>query len=624
MDIAATEKLFTELSDDEREVWPDFRLLSSLVLLSSEGCVPGHFAIHWRGTHDDHIEQFLDYFPFAIGPGCSCTSQSQTRVNGFCRLIWDSAAGLKACLGCKLRAEETTLKTRLPFVYECHGGLTDIAVPVCSAGTYLGTLFTGQMLRRAPSTRKFSTICRKLSHLKHLDMDKLSRAYMKTPVISEPDLRRTVNTLVVIADHIGRLWTKTERLLEQERRYERVREYERKELVERIVFGRNGTEPVTVRELRDFNFSEVPTVVLVVRVDNLDTITYGERQSRREIVFGRAVSHLQNAVEKLPNTLAATLSLGEVVVLTRPLATRNPHLKKLVLSELGQRILEVFRRTSGLTGVVGIGKERGSISELHESYHEALNVALRWDGDERHRVMQYDDVSLKRAQPNELLGQLQESLCDCLRRSDGREADHILTRMSDWVRAGGHMTTAAQQPFMVSTMERLAATAVDCGCDGRQMIEQKSRWLDELLVVSSPDELHEWMEKVNVYLFDQVEKTRLDRISKLVAKARGYIEQNRTRRVSLEEAAEHVGLSPSYFRHKFKEITGIGFMRFQMKARMREASRLLLDPNLSVTNLALMLGYDSVSQFARSFRKYVGVSPNQYRANPQKYCAVLQ
>jgi len=621
VDLGTIEQLFAESRDFEEEVWPDLDLLRSFVQLSSEGCIPRHFALHWHAASSADESDAVRYFPFPAKPGISYSAQIRGKVNEFCRLVWDDGRHLDPCILSNASAEEVVMKTRQPSVYDCHAGLTDIAVPVCSGETYLGTIFTGQVLRKPPSKQKFNLIRKKLRDLDYLDMEQLYRAYMQTPVVSEKDLRRTVETLVTVGEYVVHTWRKTDRLLEQERRLERMRGYQRKELVERLVSGQEQQQSALEEEMQDVGLEQLPTTVTVVRIDNLDTVAYGERQSRREILFERAVSKLQDVIEKVPNTVGAARSLGEIVILTRPSPTRNRFHRKLVVSEFGERVLDVLAQTSGLTGVAGVGSESNSLEGLRRSYREALEASLRKGADDNRRVVHIEDLSqqMRRGQSNGVFWQLQESLCGCLKRSEPREAAGVLREMTDWLRASGYATSAEQQPFMIDTMENVVATGVECGCDRTRLLTRKSQWLDELLGVSSPGELQDWMRRIIEHLFREVEVVRPDRMSKLVAKAQAFIERNSSRRLSLSEVADHVGLSPSYFRHRFREIAGVSFTEFQRKTKVRQACELLLDPEPTVTEVAVSLGYDSPSKFAKLFRQHVGVSPREYRSDPQKW-----
>lgn len=81
----------------------------------------------------------------------------------------------------------------------------------------------------------------------------------------------------------------------------------------------------------------------------------------------------------------------------------------------------------------------------------------------------------------------------------------------------------------------------------------------------------------------------------------------------LQEAAGHVGMSPSYFSKLFKEEMGIGFMQYVTERRMEEAKRQLNDPRCRSSEIAYAVGYSDYPHFAKAFKKYTGLSPSEYR-----------
>jgi AraC-like DNA-binding protein len=61
-------------------------------------------------------------------------------------------------------------------------------------------------------------------------------------------------------------------------------------------------------------------------------------------------------------------------------------------------------------------------------------------------------------------------------------------------------------------------------------------------------------------------------------------------------------------------MTGINFVEFVARTRVEKARNLLLNPNRRVSEVAFEVGFQSLSQFNRAFRKIAGESPRKYRA----------
>jgi AraC-like DNA-binding protein len=72
-------------------------------------------------------------------------------------------------------------------------------------------------------------------------------------------------------------------------------------------------------------------------------------------------------------------------------------------------------------------------------------------------------------------------------------------------------------------------------------------------------------------------------------------------------------VSSFYFCKIFKKSTGMTLTEYVNRRRIEWAKRKLVNPQARVTEVAYEVGYQSLSQFNRSFLKYVGVSPTRFR-----------
>ena len=97
-------------------------------------------------------------------------------------------------------------------------------------------------------------------------------------------------------------------------------------------------------------------------------------------------------------------------------------------------------------------------------------------------------------------------------------------------------------------------------------------------------------------------------------KARNFIEAHSSEELSLGKVARAANTSTNYFSEKFKEATGMNFVRYVARTRFEKAAKLLADADLRVSEIAFAVGFQSLSQFNRTFKKFAGRSPTAYRA----------
>lgn len=92
-----------------------------------------------------------------------------------------------------------------------------------------------------------------------------------------------------------------------------------------------------------------------------------------------------------------------------------------------------------------------------------------------------------------------------------------------------------------------------------------------------------------------------------------YLEARLAEDMSLAELAAVAGLSPNHFCTAFRITMGEPPHRWLVRRRIERARDLLADPRLSVTDVALAVGFGSSAHFATAFRKIVGTTPSAYR-----------
>ncbi len=94
-----------------------------------------------------------------------------------------------------------------------------------------------------------------------------------------------------------------------------------------------------------------------------------------------------------------------------------------------------------------------------------------------------------------------------------------------------------------------------------------------------------------------------------------WIHENYRNSITLEQIAEQFNMSPYYLSHQFKQVTGFTLVNYIQMTRIRNVQQLLLYSNKKVTDIADECGFESFSQFNRTFRKFCDSSPSEFRKN---------
>lgn len=113
------------------------------------------------------------------------------------------------------------------------------------------------------------------------------------------------------------------------------------------------------------------------------------------------------------------------------------------------------------------------------------------------------------------------------------------------------------------------------------------------------------------YLYDttyeQIEFLKQE--DSVVARIKKYIEQHYKENISREEIAASIFITPNYLSKIFHEKAGITLREYINICRIEEAKRLMTTTDYSVTEIALMTGFENISYFSTVFKRYSGETP---------------
>ncbi len=100
----------------------------------------------------------------------------------------------------------------------------------------------------------------------------------------------------------------------------------------------------------------------------------------------------------------------------------------------------------------------------------------------------------------------------------------------------------------------------------------------------------------------------------VIRRAKEFIHEHQAEDISLTQVARAVNTSTFYFCKMFKKVTGINFTDYLSRVRIEKSKNLLLNPNLRVSEIAFEVGFQSLTHFNRVFKKILGQTPTDYRA----------
>ena len=117
-----------------------------------------------------------------------------------------------------------------------------------------------------------------------------------------------------------------------------------------------------------------------------------------------------------------------------------------------------------------------------------------------------------------------------------------------------------------------------------------------------------------MFMHGASKNTEQNTTASYVQKGIEYISANYSYNITVEDIADYVGLSRSHLFRSFESVLGQSPKEFLTDFRMRQACYLLEHSSLSITAIANSIGFDNSLYFSKTFHKFKGMAPKEYRA----------
>jgi AraC-like DNA-binding protein/ligand-binding sensor protein len=254
-----------------------------------------------------------------------------------------------------------------------------------------------------------------------------------------------------------------------------------------------------------------------------------------------------------------------------------------------------------------------SLSSGSEDYHETL----------RRRAEQQATLA---AQIEELKAQFPEGtpppsypldkermLLAALRRGDNGTGKKILNELLAILLFSNPDHFRSIQFRAIELVVLLSRADINPGYTEKSVLETNNYYLKQIQESQTIEELIDVLHITVDRMAGQIFSFQGIRHASALRKAERYIWENYTRKISLQEIAEASGLSAPYFSTIFKDEMGENLSSYLNRLRVEKASRMLLETDQTLSEIAGACGFEDQSWFSKIFKSYTGMSPGRYR-----------
>ncbi len=159
----------------------------------------------------------------------------------------------------------------------------------------------------------------------------------------------------------------------------------------------------------------------------------------------------------------------------------------------------------------------------------------------------------------------------------------------------------------------LSRAAVRGGADAEQIFGMNYQYINRINSFTSIDAIASWLSRIIVKFSELVFDMRDIKHADAIQRAMQFVRENFQNKISLDEAAAWVNLSPSYLSKLFKKELDKNFNAYLNQIRVEKSKNYLLNTDIPLIDIAGMCGFEDQSYFSKVFKKYSGNSPGKFR-----------
>ena len=397
---------------------------------------------------------------------------------------------------------------------------------------------------------------------------------------------------------------------EMEEKLEKSMPLLRVRLLEELVREHSDQEERLEQRVHFLNLpldSSTRYVILVMRIRHrsrrkiLDPLSEKEKQEISIVV--------EEAFADILDNYGANVAFKEnlmeyVAVLTVP----DEEYEQNLLDAAEELYGEILRRTQ-IEISVGISEPFQGLCNIQKGYADACEAISR-----SYLVRQDIPVSVKKYRDDDtksLKEQAEKEISRGILGGDVQAAKQALTHVMQYVRKIENENT--RQNFMISLLLLPAQLMNNMKPENMGVYASQTCLLTVFLQCGGINEQEDMLFSLYEEITEHLKKmssphtnTVVECVCQIIAKR--YMEQ-----LSVTSLAEMVNLTPAYLCVLFKQAMGKTINEYLTQERMKQAKELLANSNIHLYDVCYKVGYFSPSYFSRIFKKYVGMTPREYR-----------
>ncbi len=279
------------------------------------------------------------------------------------------------------------------------------------------------------------------------------------------------------------------------------------------------------------------------------------------------------------------------------------------LTEQSEFIKRLFEKEMGTTIAVSVSKIREGLDGIGEAYNEALTVYGYKSVIGSDRIMTPESLNTDTTGRYPFDAKCENRLKHLLSSGNLEQAEKLINSVLSFGGENGRMNIHTYRCLIFDIATSMVKSADEFGIGAEQF--DGANIIDALVREKNIEEMKSLIISAAADICGNVSRNSAGTLNR---KIKSYIEREyHSQDLSVAAIAEKFGINATYLSNTFKEKTGTGLLEYINGVRVNHAVEFLTQTNMSVKDISEMVGYTNSNTFIRVFKKFKGVTPNDYR-----------
>lgn len=262
---------------------------------------------------------------------------------------------------------------------------------------------------------------------------------------------------------------------------------------------------------------------------------------------------------------------------------------------------------------IGIGNVYSTLKDIKQSYREAaeaLNYKVIYG---KNHIISFDENKIKDSTLNIKMDEINDIGFSVKAGLEDEALDKV-NGIFDVFYSQGLKSIDLARITSINIITVILNSITELGLDYYDVFEGGKLPYDRVLRIDTLPDMKGYMLNMVRHVISSVKSMRTRKTNRVISEIIEYMKENMSEsELSLAGVAKQFYLNSSYLSRAFKQETGKTFVEYMTGIRIEKALRLLKDTDLMLYEVAQEIGIPDPNYFGKCFKKYVGMSVNEYR-----------